>query len=204
VTVAKGRFITVEGIDGAGKSTHLPWLGKCIERRGVGVVHTREPGGTALGEGLRSLLLNQHMSIHTEVLLMFAARREHLHEVVWPAINRGEWVLCDRFTDASFAYQGAGRGLPIEQIEVLANWVHPGFAPDLTVWFDSPVAVARARLAAARTADRFEREDPEFFDRVRAGYLERMTLAPQRIRQIDSTRTIPEIEKQLEELVLNI
>jgi dTMP kinase len=194
-----GRFITLEGIDGAGKSTHLAWIAGYLRQHGKAVCLTREPGGTALGEALRTLLLDpqQQVSADSEALLMFAARNEHLHAVIRPALARGEWVLCDRFTDATFAYQGGGRGLPLQRLELLERWVHQDLQPDLTLYFDVPVALARGRLDAARSADRFEREQGEFFARVREGYLARARQYPARIRIIDSSVPIDDVQQAL-------
>jgi dTMP kinase len=200
----RGKFITLEGIDGAGKSTHLEWLASRL--RGDGkreVVVTREPGGTPLGEKLRALLLHEAMDIGTETLLMFAARQQHLAQVIGPALDRGAWVLSDRFTDATFAYQGGGRGVPLAKLEALEAWVHVGLQPDLTLFFDVPVAVGRRRLYAALDGlDRFEREAAQFHERVRAAYLERAARYPARIRVIDSNQPISDIRKELEQIVV--
>lgn len=197
----KGRFITLEGVDGAGKSTHLGWLVEHLRKQGRTVVQTREPGGTLLGEKLRELLLHEPMHLETEALLMFAARREHLDQVIYPALARGDWVVCDRFTDASFAYQGGGRGLAIEKLLQLELWVQAGFQPDLTLLFDLPVDIAAQRMAGAtRTLDRFEQEKADFHERVRGAYLARAAAMPERVHIIDSRRTPPEIQVILEEL----
>ena len=189
-----GRFITLEGIDGAGKSTHAAWVTEHIRAHGRNVVATREPGGTPLGETLRGLLLNETMTRDCEALLMFAARREHLDRVIQPALERGDWVVCDRFTDATYAYQGGGHGMPKERIRVLEEWTHADCQPDLTLLFDVPPAVSRSRLDSAKLAgralDKFEREATPFFTRVRNAYLERARELPQRIHVIDSTRPI--------------
>jgi len=199
----RGKFISLEGIDGAGKSTHLQWLAERL--RGDGgreVVVTREPGGTPLGEKLRALLLHEPMDIGTETLLMFAARQQHLAQVIRPALGRGAWVLSDRFTDATFAYQGGGRGVPAAKLEALEHWVQGELQPDLTLFFDVPVGVGQGRLQAGQTdLDRFEREAAEFHERVRAAYLERAARYPARIRVIDSTQRIPDIRKALEEII---
>ncbi len=184
-----GRLITVEGIDGAGKSTHLPWLKELLERQGRRVWLTREPGGTPLGERLRALLLHEPMVPLSELLLMFAARREHCEREIWPRMQAGEWVVCDRFTDATYAYQGGGHGLAPRQIAELEQFALDGFQPDLTLIFDVPVAVGRERLAAGRTLDKFERQQVTFFERVRAVYLERAAAEPQRCRVIDGTQS---------------
>jgi dTMP kinase len=201
----RGRFITLEGVDGAGKSTHLDWIAGRIEAAGKEVTVTREPGGTPLGEELRKLLLAQPMHLETETMLMFAARREHLDRVILPALAAGTWVLCDRFTDATFAYQGGGRGLDPAKIERLEAWVHPGLQPDLTLVFDLSVEEAkRRRLAASVAPDRFEREDLEFFARVRAVYLARAVRYPERFRLIDASQSVSDIRKELEEHIITI
>lgn len=202
--MARGKFITFEGIDGAGKSTHLGYVADLLAKRGLTVVVTREPGGTALGEKLRELLLHETMHLETEALLMFAARREHLAQVIEPALARGDWVISDRFTDASFAYQGGGRKLATEKLDVLEHWVHPQLQPDLTLLFDVPLEVARQRLDATRQLDKFEQEKADFFDATRVAYLRRAEEFPQRFRLIDSTMTIPNIHKILEEIVTSI
>ena len=199
-----GKFITLEGIDGAGKSTHLEWLRETLEQRGHEVVVTREPGGTPLGEALRGLLLNHHMHLETEALLMFASRREHLAEVIVPALQQGKWVISDRFTDASFAYQGGGRGIDEARLRILEEWVQQGLQPDLTLLFDVPLEVARQRLSANAALDRFEQEQQDFFQRVREAYLRRAKQFPERIRVIDSARTLPVIRAELETLVAGL
>src|SRR5574340_97556 len=177
----RGKFITLEGIDGAGKSTHLAWLIDTLRGRGLTVVATREPGGTPLGEKLRELVLHQPMELETEALIMFAARREHLARVIRPALARGEWVVSDRFTDATYAYQGGGRGLSAAKIRALEDWVHPDLQPDATVLLDLPAEVACRRVAnTGQAPDRFEREAEEFFGRVRQAYLDRAAQTPGR------------------------
>lgn len=201
----RGRFITVEGIDGAGKSSQLPRLEAWLRGRGVTFLTTREPGGTPLGEKLRDLLLHEPMDLETETLLMFAARREHLARVIEPALARGCWVLCDRFSDATFAYQGGGRGLAWDKIAALEHWVHPGRQPDLTLVFDLDPGIAARRLADAGNApDKFEREPVEFFRRVRAGYLRRADADPRRVRLVDASGTPDEVWKKVEEHVLSV
>lgn len=199
--MARGKFITFEGIDGAGKTTHLSWFRERLEEKvaaiGRAVVTTREPGGTPLGEALRELLLHERMDLETEALLMFAARREHLAQVIEPALARGDWVLSDRFTDATFAYQGGGRGLPRDKLEALERWVQGGFQPDLTVLFDLPPETASARRGAARSPDKFESETEAFFLRTRAEYLRRAQEAPHRFAIVDASRSIEEIRKTL-------
>ena len=195
----QGRFITLEGIDGAGKSTHIDWIAGWLRARGVVLHQTREPGGTPLGEALRALLLEpgQQVDSETEALLMFAARKQHLVQVIEPALGRGEWVLCDRFTDATFAYQGGGRGIPAARLELLEAWVQGPRQPDLTLYFDLPVEAARARLLDSRSLDRFEQEQAAFFQRVRAAYLDRARGAGARIRILDATRSIDEVRREL-------
>lgn len=203
--MARGCFISFEGIDGAGKSTQHAWLVDYLRRQGHTVVATREPGGTSLGEKLRVLLLTEPMHLETEALLMFAARREHIVQVIEPALARGEWVLCDRFADASFAYQGGGRGLDWAKLEVLADWVLGGLQPDLTLIFDAPVAIAQQRLHAATSdPDRFEQEHGAFFERVRAAYLRIAAENPKRVRLIDATQMPDTINKVLENIIATI
>jgi dTMP kinase len=192
-----GRFITFEGIDGAGKSTHIGFVTDLLKAAGKTVVSSREPGGTPLGEKLRELLLHEKMDLETEALLMFASRREHIAQVIEPALARGDWVLSDRFTDASFAYQGGGRGLPRAKLEDLERWVHPRLQPDLTLLFDVPLEVARERLDATRTLDKFESEEAAFFQRCRNEYLRRAAASNGRIVVVDSTRTIDEVRASL-------
>ncbi|HMC15131.1 MAG TPA: dTMP kinase [Albitalea sp.] len=181
-----GRFITFEGIDGAGKSTHIDAVAARLRSAGSHVLCTREPGGTDLAERLRELVLHAAMDPLTEALLVFAARRDHLQQVIVPALARGETVLCDRFTDASFAYQGGGRGFDAGVLAQLEQWVQQGLQPDLTIWFDLSAGLAAQRRAAARAPDRFEQEDVAFFERVRAAYRARMDSAPQRFVRIDA------------------
>lgn len=196
-----GKFITFEGIDGAGKSTHIAYVAELLAQRGIKVITTREPGGTALGETLRQLLLQEKMHIETEALLMFAVRREHIAQLIQPALSKGEWVISDRFTDATFAYQGGGRKLSLDKLNILEHWVHPNLQPDLTLLFDVPLAVARARLDATRTLDKFEQEQAHFFADTRAEYLRRAAEFPERFRIIDATRSIEEIRKTLDQLI---
>jgi dTMP kinase len=201
----RGKFITLEGVDGAGKSTHLDWIAGRLEAAGKKMVITREPGGTPLGEELRKLLLARPMHLETETLLMFAARREHLDQVILPALAGGRWVLSDRFTDATFAYQGGGRGLDLGKIESLENWVHQGLQPDLTLVFDLSVEEAkRRRMAVTVAPDRFEQENLDFFARVREIYLARAVRYPQRIRLIDASQTVDDIRKSLEETLITV
>lgn len=199
------RFISLEGLDGAGKSTHLAWLAEWLRTQGVSVTVTREPGGTPLGEKLRTLLLNEPMHLETEALLMFAARREHLAQVIEPALARGEWVLCDRFTDASFAYQGGGRGLEVHKLNALEQWVQARgphvLQPDMTLLFDVPLEVSQTRLANGRDLDRFEREAADFHVRVRDAYMTRATASSGRIRIVDSNRPLDVIRTDLAALL---
>ena len=199
--MASGKFITFEGIDGAGKSTHIGFVAELLRARGLTVVTTREPGGTALGESLREILLHQKMHLETEALLMFAGRREHLAQVIEPALARGDWVISDRFTDATFAYQGGGRKLSLTKLDVLEQWVHPDLQPNLTLLFDVPLEVARARLDAERSLDKFEQEKADFFAATRAEYLRRAAQFPQRFRVLDSTRSIAEIQHEIGRLL---
>ncbi len=184
--MTRGRFITFEGIDGAGKSTHIEAVAEWLRGRGETVLLTREPGGTPLAEKLRELFLHEPMDALTEALLVFAGRRDHLHTRIAPALAAGTTVLCDRFTDATFAYQGAGRGFDLEVLAALERWVQQGIQPDLTLWFDVPPAVAAQRRAAAREPDRLESEAEAFFERVRSGYAARCAAAPQRMVRIEA------------------
>lgn len=202
--MTRGKFITFEGIDGAGKSTHISHVAGLLHDSGKTVITTREPGGTGLGEQLREILLHQKMHIETEALLMFAARREHLAQLIEPALARGDWVISDRFTDASFAYQGGGRKMALAKLAILEQWVHPHLQPDLTLLFDVPLEVARARLDATRDQDKFEQEKAGFFAATRAEYLRRAAEFPERFRIIDSTKPITDVNKQLEEIVSTI
>lgn len=196
-SIRNNKFITFEGIDGAGKSTHIAFVSKYLQDRGIDLVSSREPGGTQLGETLRELVLHETMHLETEALLMFASRREHIAQVIAPALARGAWVISDRFTDASFAYQGGGRGMELAKLDALEQWVHPHLQPDLTLLFDVPLEVARARLDATRSLDKFEQEKTDFFAATRNEYLRRAAQFPQRFRLIDSTRTIAEIEVEI-------
>lgn len=198
----QGRFITFEGIDGAGKSSQIAAVVALLESRGLVVEQTREPGGTPMGEKLRELVLHEAMHLETEAMLMFAARREHLAERIWPALEAGKWVVCDRFTDATYAYQVGGRGLDPARFAALEAWVHPGFQPDMTLVFDLEPQVAAARVAATGVApDRFEREQQGFFERVRNAYLERAKADPERVQVIHSDREPAVIGAEIELLV---
>ena len=198
------KFITLEGMDGAGKSTHIPSIIAMLETRGHEVVSTREPGGTPLGERLRELLLHEAMHAETETLLMFAARREHIANVIQPALERGAYVLSDRFTDATFAYQSGAKGVAASKVEILEKWVQEDLQPDITLLFDVPVEVSIARLAGARSPDKFERESAEFFTRIRNAYLERARRNPQRFRIIDASRSLEEVAKSVKDIIASI
>lgn len=202
-TVRRGRFITFEGIDGAGKSSQIAAVVELLRARGLVVEQTREPGGTALGERLRELLLHEPMHLETEAMLMFAARREHLAARIEPALAAGRWVVCDRFSDATYAYQVGGRGLAPAQFAALEAWVHPHLQPDLTFVFDLAPEIAASRIVASGAdPDRFEREQRDFFVRVRAAYLERARQAPQRICVIDADRAPAAIRDEIAAIVV--
>ena len=197
MTTKRGLFLTLEGVDGAGKSTHVQWLVDTLAALGQPVLCTREPGGTPIGDKLRTLLLHEAMTLECETLLMFAARAEHVRTVIEPALAAGTWVVCDRFTDATFAYQGGGRELGTTRIEALERWVHPELQPDITWLFDVPLEVARERLNRTRDKDRFEQEADAFFLRTRQIYLERASQQAHRFRVVDSTQPIDSIRVQL-------
>jgi dTMP kinase len=199
--VKTGRFITFEGIDGAGKSTHLDALAQRLRGRGAVVVCTREPGGTPLAERVREIFLHETADVLTETLLAFAARRDHLRSVIVPALGAGRTVLCDRFTDATFAYQGGGGGAAPAVLAQLETWVQDGLQPDLTFWFDLPADVAAQRRAQAREADRFEQRDLEFFERVRAGYAARAAADPARFAHVDAARPRDAVWAQIESML---
>lgn len=198
-----GKLITLEGVDGAGKSTHIEFIADRLRAQGRTVLVTREPGGTPLAEKLRELVLNEPMDALAETLLMFAARADHVRQLIRPALEAGRWVVCDRFSDATAAYQGAGKGIPMDLIQQLAEATHPGLRPDRTLVFDCPYDVARQRLnATGRRLDRFEREDRQFFERVREAYLARSASEPGRIRLIDASAGLTDIQKKLEDNIL--
>jgi dTMP kinase len=199
-----GKFITLEGMDGAGKSTHIDSIIAHFKARGHEVVSTREPGGTILGERLRELLLHKEMHAETETLLMFAARREHIATVILPALERGAYVLSDRFTDATYAYQCGAKGVAASKIQALESWVQGDLQPDITLLFDVPVEVSLHRLASARTPDKFERENADFFTRIRNAYLLRAKENPMRFRVIDADKPLDEVRKSVEEILLTI
>lgn len=203
-----GKFISIEGIEGAGKSTQLSFIRDFLETRGKQVVVSREPGGTELGEQIRELLLaprEDGMSEDAELLLMFAARAEHIHQVIKPALERGDWVLCDRFVDATFAYQGGGRGIDRNRIETISDWTLKGLETDLTLLFDLPVAVGQSRvIKRQQEKDRFEQEKAAFFEKIRDCYLQRAEAEPQRIKCIDASRDIESIQSQLSEILTEL
>jgi len=195
----RGKFITLEGTEGVGKTTNLDFIERQLRSHGIDVVRSREPGGTPLGERIRSLLLDPRsapVDPNAELLLVFAARAQHVRELIMPALARGAWVVCDRFTDATYAYQGGGRGIAAERIARLEQFVHPDLQPDLTIYLDLPVAVGLERIAAAER-DRFEREHAEFFERVRAAYLARAQTAP-RFRVIAADASLPEVQARID------
>jgi len=200
----RGKLITLEGGEGAGKSTLLAGLRDHLLARGVDLLQTREPGGTPLGERLREVLLHERMHLETEALLMFAGRREHIAEVIQPALDAGNWVISDRFTDATFAYQGGGRGLAIDRLEVLEHWVQQGLQPSKTILFDLAPEIAAARLADARTPDKFEAESAQFFLRTRAEYLRRAAAEPDRFVVINANRERTDIQKDLENVLATL
>ena len=202
--MSRGKFITLEGIDGAGKSTHLGFLAEHLRSLGKQIVTTREPGGTPLGEMLRDMVLSQSMHVETETLIMFASRREHIDKVILPALEKGIWVISDRFTDATYAYQGGGRGIATERLKTLEDWVQQGLQADLTLLFDVSTEVSQQRLAFNQSLDRFEQEKQDFFKRVRETYLARAATFPQRIRVIDSARSVNEIQTELGALIANL
>ncbi len=202
----RGRFITLEGSEGSGKSTNLAFIHQYLLESGIDVVLTREPGGTPVGETIRELLLdhrNNEMASDTELLLMFAARAQHLHELILPALEAGKWVLCDRFTDATYAYQGAGRGIENDRIALLEQWVQGDLRPDLTFFLDLPVEQGLARAGERSAPDRFEREQLDFFERVRQGYLHQASRAPERYRVVDASVSLAAVQSQLKVLLDN-
>lgn len=204
----RGRFITLEGGEGVGKSTNVSFVAECLEAQGLEVVRTREPGGTARGEAIRALLLDpapqEPLHVDAELLLMFAARAQHLAEKILPALARGAWVVCDRFTDATFAYQGGGRGVAWERIAVLEAFVQQGLSPDLTLLLDMPKEAAKQRLEARlndrqEQRDRFEQEQGDFFQAVREAYLARAAEAPERFAVIDARYALVDVQAQIEQ-----
>lgn len=199
-----GKFITLEGMDGAGKSTHIPTIIQRLQARNVEVVSTREPGGTALGEQLRALLLHEAMHPETETMLMFAARREHIAQVILPALQRGAYVLSDRFTDATYAYQCGAKGVALDKVQQLETWVQGTLQPNVTLLFDVPVEVSLQRLAGARAPDKFEREGALFFEKLRTSYLARAAQDPARFRIIDANQSLEKVKAIVEEVVASL
>lgn len=199
-----GKFISLEGMDGAGKSTHIPAIIAQLQMRGVEVVSTREPGGTKLGEQLREILLHEPMHPETEAMLMFAARREHIAQVIQPALLRGAYVLTDRFTDATYAYQCGAKGVSAEKIMQLEQWVQMGLHPDITLLFDVPPEVSLKRLASARTPDKFEQEGLAFFAHLRTSYLQRAAQFPQRFRVIDANQTLEKVKVIVSDIISTV
>lgn len=199
-----GKFISLEGMDGAGKSTHIPDIIAQLQQRGVEVVSTREPGGTKLGEQLREILLHEPMHAETEAMLMFAARREHIAQVIQPALARGAYVLTDRFSDATYAYQCGAKGVSAEKIMQLEQWVQMGLQPDITLLFDVPPEVSLQRLSNARTPDKFEREGLAFFAQLRTSYLQRAAQFPQRFRLIDANQALEKVKVLVSDIIATI
>jgi len=202
-----GKFITLEGGEGVGKSTNLLYIEKTLRQQGIELILTREPGGTRLGEALRSVLLGddaEGIGAKAELLTMFAARAEHIEKVIEPALQAGTWVLCDRFTDATYAYQGGGRGLKFEQIAIIEQWVQGGLRPDLTILLDAPVEVGMARAAARGEADRFEREPKAFFESVTQAYRERARQHPERYSVVDASLPLSDVQAQIEETLCTL
>ena len=196
-------FITLEGTEGVGKTSNMEFIKSMLKEKGIEFVETREPGGTPLGEALRAMLLGEDfkgMSDDTELMLMFAARAEHVAQVIKPALDKGQWVLCDRFTDATYAYQGGGRQLDIKRIEGLENWVLGELRPDLTILLDAPISVGRERAGKRSAPDRFEQERDGFFNRVRDTYLSRAKAEPQRMKVVDASGDLQSVEKQIEKI----
>ncbi len=202
--MSQAKFITFEGVDGAGKSTGLEWFADALRQRGTDLLVTREPGGTPLGEKLRELVLHESMHAETEAMLMFASRREHVEQVIRPALQRGTWVISDRFSDASFAYQGGGRGVPVAKLEQLEQWTHGDLQPDLTLLFDIPIEVARERLSNNASLDKFEREQGDFFNKVRQAYLDRVAKTPQRYAVIRAEKPLNEVQQQLADILASL
>ena len=200
----RGKFITLEGMDGAGKSTHIPNIIAALKTRGVEVVSTREPGGTRIGEALRALLLHDAMHPETETLLMFAARREHIATVIEPALKRGAYVLSDRFTDATYAYQCGAKGVASSKIKQLETWVQGSLQPDITLLFDVPVEISMTRLTTAREPDKFEREDAKFFEKLRQAYLTRAAENPARFRVIDAHQALEKVKVLVDNIISTI
>ncbi len=200
----KGLFLTVEGGEGSGKSTNMSFIREYLEAAGKSLLVTREPGGTPLAETIRGVLLdpaNKGMAVDTELLLMFAARAEHLQQKILPALADGQWVLCDRFTDATYAYQGGGRGIDVQRIAELEQWVQQGLRPDLTLLLDVPVEVGMQRVGQRGEKDRFEQEKEAFFQRVRQNYLAQAAADPARYRIVDASQSLEEVQRQIREFL---
>ena len=200
----RGKFITIDGVEGAGKSTQIDFIRDYLSNKGINVILTREPGGTELGEKIRELLLSpetKSMHSETELLLMFAARNEHIHRKIMPALAQGDWVLSDRFTDASYAYQGGGRGLDINRIAQLEQWVLQDFTPDMTLLLDVPVELGMSRIESRGKKDRIELEAMDFFNRVRESYIDRSKQFPDRIKLIDSSQTVEYTTQQIKAIL---
>lgn len=202
----QAKFITLDGIDGAGKSTHIEYMKKWFAEQNIPTVFTREPGGTPVGESLRQILLEPktQVSLDTEALMVFASRMQHLQDVIYPALAQGKWVISDRFTDATYAYQGGGRGLSSERIAILEQWVQQGFQPDLTFIFDVPLSVASERMADTRQKDRFEQEQSAFFERTRAGYLQRASSCLERYEVLDASSSKEAVQQQIEHILTQL
>ncbi len=203
----RGRLITIEGIDGSGKTTHIDHICSCLEQRNISVVKTREPGGTGVGEALRDILIRRvdlNMDAETELLLMFSARMEHLKKLIFPAIEKGTWVVIDRFIDATYAYQGGGRGVSVDRIRLIENWVLNGLLPDLTILLDLPVELSLARTKTreqSKDQDRFELQDHQFKNKVREAYIDRARKNPERIRIVDASAEINVVKLAISEIV---
>ncbi len=202
--IKKGKFITLEGMDGAGKSTHIPTIIASLQARGLEVISTREPGGTPLGEKLRELLLHEPMHAETETLLMFAARREHIANVIEPALARGAYVVSDRFTDATYAYQCGAKGVPVKKIQQLETWVQGDLRPDATLLFDVPVEISLQRLAVAREPDKFERENAQFFEKLRQAYLLRAAENTHIFHVVDANQSIEKVNVIVEKIIASL
>lgn len=201
---SRGKFITIEGIEGVGKTTNIEFIQRIIDEAGIECVVTREPGGTPLAEQIRQLLLDERtevVSANCELLMMFAARSQHLDQFVLPKLNHGNWVISDRFTDATYAYQGGGRGVPTEKISILEAYVQGAFRPDLTILLDSPVEIGLQRAGKRGQLDRFEREKQSFFEKVRVMYLNRASEEPERIKVVDASRSLAEVQVQIREII---
>ncbi len=204
--IRAGKFISIEGTEGVGKSTNIAFIKAWFEAKNISLLHTREPGGTPLAEEIRELLLSQReeaVDAKSELLLMYAARAQHVSQKIKPALEQGQWVLCDRFSDASFAYQGAGRALGLDKLVALDQWVLEGFKPDLTILLDLPVEVGLSRAQERGPIDRFEEEKVEFFEQVRNGYLQIAQQEPDRVKIVDARGSLQEVQQQIEQVLIN-